>query len=197
MGHHICVFTGGKSEIQYLFDSTINSRFHFKTVRSPINLRTLLSRTPQQSSFDGASTDDAEKPYPLRQLMTRQVLLSVINYATLALVDIAYRAIQPLFFSTPVENGGLGLAPPSIGKILALFGALNGIYQFTCFTRAHSLWGTKRLFVGGLCCAIPIFALFPVMNALARVYGVGPIVYSVVALQVVFALGLSSCYSMT
>jgi len=129
--------------------------------------------------------------------MTRRVLLSVINYATLGLVDIAYRAIQPLFFSTPIEGGGLGLTPPSIGKILALYGVLNGIYQFTCFTRAHSLWGTKKLFVGGLCCSIPIFALFPVMNALARVYGVGPIVYSVVALQIVFALGLSSCFSMT
>ena len=129
--------------------------------------------------------------------MTQRVLLSVINYATLALVDIAYRAVQPLFFSTPIENGGLGLAPPSIGRILASFGALNGIYQFTCFTRAHSLWGTKRLFIGGLCCAIPIFALFPVMNALARAYGVGPIVYSAVALQVMFALGLSSSYSMT
>ena len=129
--------------------------------------------------------------------MTRRVLLSVINYVTLTLVDIAYYTIQPLFFSTPVESGGLGLDPPSIGKILASFGALHGIYQFTCFTRAHSLWGTKRLFVGGLCCAVPMFALFPVMSALARVYGVGPIVYSVVALQVLFALGLSTCYGMT
>jgi hypothetical protein len=129
--------------------------------------------------------------------MTRRVLLAVINYATLALLDIAYRAMQPLFFSTPIDNGGLGLAPPSIGKILAFFGALNGIFQVTCFVRAHSLLGTKWLFVGGLCCAIPMFGLFPVMNALARVYGVGPIVYSVVALQVVFALGLSSCYGMT
>jgi hypothetical protein len=156
-----------------------------------------LTRRLQPSTFDHASIDDAEKPYSLRQLMTRRVLLSVINYATLALVDIAYRATQPLFFSTPIGGGGLGLDPPSIGKILASFGALNGIFQVTCFARAHSLWGTKKLFVGGLCCAIPMFALFPVMNALARAYGVGPIVYSVVALQVVFSLGLSSCYGMT
>jgi len=156
-----------------------------------------LIRKPQLSTGDGASIDDADKPYPLRQLMTRRVLLAVVNYATLALLDIAYRAIQPVFFSTPVDNGGLGLAPPSIGKILAFFGGLNGIFQVTCFMRAHSLWGTKKLFVGGLCCAIPMFALFPVMNALARVYGVGPAVYSVIALQVVFSLGLGSCYGMT
>ena len=126
--------------------------------------------------------------------MTRRVLLSVTNYATLSLVDISYRAIHPLFFSTPISRGGLGLDPPSIGKILACFGILNGIFQVTCFARAHALCGIKRLFVGGLCCAVPMFALFPVMNALARVYGLGPAVYSAVALQIIFSLGLSSCY---
>ncbi len=40
---------------------------------------------------------------------------------------------------------------------------------------------------------VPVFALFSVMNAMARVYGVGLAVYSAVALQIVFSLGLSSC----
>jgi hypothetical protein len=154
-----------------------------------------LTKEPETTSFVGLSeVDDADKPYSLRQLMTRRVLLSVTNYATLSLVDISYRAIQPLFFSTPISSGGLGLAPPSIGKILACFGILNGIFQVTCFARAHALFGIKRLFIGGLCCAVPMFALFPVMNALARIYGLGPAVYSAVALQIVCSLGLSSCY---
>jgi hypothetical protein len=154
-----------------------------------------LKKKDNASSFTGASEiDDAEKPYSLRRLMTRRVLLSVTNYATLSLVDISYRAIHPLFFSTPISKGGLGLDPPSIGRILACFGILNGVFQVTCFARAHALWGIKRLFVGGLCCAVPMFALFPVMNALARVYGLGLAVYSAVALQIVCSLGLSSCY---
>ncbi|KAF8501373.1 member of major facilitator superfamily multidrug-resistance, DHA1 sub-family [Russula emetica] len=166
-----------------------------ETVPSPRNLRTLLTKKPNTSSFVGPSEiDDAEKPYSLRRLMTRRVLLSVTNYATLSLVDISYRAIHPLFFSTPISKGGLGLDPPSIGKILACFGILNGIFQVTCFARAHALFGIKRLFVGGLCCAVPMFALFPVMNALARVHGLGPAVYSAVVLQIIFSLGLSSCY---
>jgi hypothetical protein len=146
------------------------------------------------TSVGHSETDDAEKPYPLRQLVTRQrVLLSVTNNAALSLVNISYRAIRPLFFSTPISGGGLGLDPPSIGKILAWFGILTGIFQVTFFARAHALWGTKRFYVGGLCCAVPVFALFPVMNAIARVYGVGLAVYSAVALQIVFSLGLSSC----
>ncbi|KAI0279262.1 MFS general substrate transporter [Russula aff. rugulosa BPL654] len=156
-----------------------------ETVPSPKSLRTLLAKKSNTSSF---------KAYPLRRLMTRRVLLSVTNYATLSLVDISYRAVHPLFFSTPISRGGLGLDPPSIGKILACFGVLNGIFQVTCFARAHALCGIKRLFVGGLCCSVPMFALFPVMNAIARAYGLGLAVYSAVALQIVCSLGLSSCY---
>jgi hypothetical protein len=140
--------------------------------------------------------DEAEKPYPLRRLMTRQVLLSVANYGALSLVDITFRAIQPLFYSTPVSNGGLGFAPPAIGRILMYFGLLNGIFQLMFFARIHALLGTKRLFVGGLLCGIPMFMLFPVTSALARAYGVGRIVYISVALQTVLALGVNSCYGM-
>jgi len=175
-----------------------NPRFALQTVSSPQNLRTLLtkrSRSSSSSSVGLSETDDAEKPYSLRQLVTRRrVLLSVTNYATLSLVEISYRAIQPLFLSTPISSGGLGLDPPSIGKILACLGILNGIFQVTCFARAHAICGTKRLFVGGLCCAVPVFALFPVMNAIARVYGVGLAVYSVVALQIVFSIAWNSCF---
>ncbi|KAI9513009.1 MFS general substrate transporter [Russula earlei] len=186
-----CAVTGSLSALTWVI--TLVSLQ--ETVPSRLSLRTLLTGKARSSSFVGASDiDDAEKPYPLSQLMTRRVLLSVINYATLSLVDISYRAIQPLFFSTPIHNGGLGLAPPSIGKILAFSGILNGVFQVTCFTRVHALWGTKRLFLGGLCCSIPMFALFPVMNTLARVYGISLVVYSAAVLQVVWSLGLASCY---
>ena len=174
---------------------SLNSRFALQTVPYPKTLRTLLTKRPEASSSVGyCEIDDAEKPYPLRQLVTRRrVVLSVTNYAALSFVNISYRAIRPLFFSTPISGGGLGLDPSSIGKILAWFGILTGIFQVTCFARAHALWGTKRFYVGGLCCAVPVFALFPVMNAMARVYGVGLAVYSAVALQIIFSLGLSSC----
>ncbi len=181
--------------MQPQFLVNLDPQLALQTVASPKTLRTLLTKKSRSSSSVGpAEIDDAEKPYPLRRLMTRKVLLSVNNYAALSLVEISYRAIQPLFFSTPISSGGLGLDPPSIGKILACLGILNGIFQVTCFARAHAICGTKRLFVGGLCCAVPIFALFPVMNAMARSYGVGLAVYSVVALQIVLSLVWNSCF---
>ncbi|KAH9954790.1 MFS general substrate transporter [Lactifluus volemus] len=166
-----------------------------ETVPSPVTLRSLLKKQQRSSSAEIPESDDAERPYPLRRLMTRRVVvLAMINYGTLSLVEVSYRAILPLFFSTPVNRGGLGLDPPAIGKILACFGILNSVFQFTCFARANALWGTKRVFIGGLLCAIPVYILFPVMNALARAYGVGRVVYSAIALQVIFDCGLSSCY---
>ena len=190
---YIYIFTRGRCATQFLLN--LNLRFTLQTVPYPKTLRTLLTKKPEVSSSDDhCEIDDAEKPYSLRQLLTqRRVLLCVTNHAALSFVNISYRAIRPLFFSTPISDGGLGLDPPSIGKILACFGILTGIFQVTFFARAHALWGTKRFYVGGLCCAVPVFALFPVMNAMARVYGVGLAVYSAVALQIVFSLGLSSC----
>jgi len=166
-----------------------------ETVSSPMTIRSLLTKKSNPSpSVRVVEIDEAERPYPLRRLMTRQVLLSVSNYATLSLVDITFRAIQPLFFSTPVSIGGLGLEPPAIGRILMYFGLLNGIFQLICFARIHALLGTKRLCICGLLCGIPMFVLFPVMSALARAYGVGWIVYLSVALQLTFALGVNSSY---
>jgi len=160
-----------------------------------VTIRGLLTKKSNPSpSVRLVEIDEAERPYPLRRLMTRQVLLSVSNYASLSLVDISFRAIQPLFFSTPVSIGGLGLAPPAIGRILMYFGLLNGIFQLIFFARIHALLGTKRLFVCGLLCGIPMFMLFPVMSALARAYGMGWIIYLSVALQLAFALGVNSCY---
>jgi len=160
-----------------------------------VTIRGLLTKKSNPSpSVRLVEIAEAERPYPLRRLMTRQVLLSVSNYASLSLVDISFRAIQPLFFSTPVSIGGLGLAPPAIGRILMYFGLLNGIFQLIFFARIHALLGTKRLFVCGLLCGIPMFMLFPVMSALARAYGMGWIIYLSVALQLAFALGVNSCY---
>ena len=122
------------------------------------------------------------------------MLIAAVNYATLSLVDIAYRAVQPLFFSTPIALGVLGLPPPPIGAILSFFGFMNGIFQVFFFARIHDRWGTKNVFIAGLLSAIPCFALFPFMNLLARSQGVSTTVWVIVALQTLISLGVSLSY---
>ena len=78
-------------------------------------------------------------------MLTPRVLLSISNYAVLAIVEIAYLALQPLFLATPIELGGLGLPPPTIGIILGTFGVLNGFFQAMFFATLMDRWGPKRL----------------------------------------------------
>ena len=136
---------------------------------------------------------EAERPLPLRSLLTPQVLIACGNYASLSLVDIAFRAIQPVFLSTPVHLGGLGLLPPSIGTLLSIQGISNGIFQVFFFSRIHDRWGSKKTFIAGISTTIPAFIMFPVANALARTQGYGIVVWAAIGLQIipVISMGLS------
>ena len=132
-----------------------------------------------------------EKPLPLRALLTRRVIIAAGNYASLSLVDISFRAIQPLFFSTPIHLGGLGLPPSTIGNIMSIFGILNGVFQIFFFARINDRWGSKRVFFWGVASGIPVFASFPIINYLARHNGYSTAVWIAVGFQIVISIASS------
>ena len=134
-----------------------------------------------------------EQPLPFRELLTRQVIIAAGNYASLSLVDISYRAIQPLFLSTPIHLGGLGLPPSTIGNILSTFGVLNGVFQVLFFARINDRWGSKRVFSLGIASSVPMFASFPIINFLARHHGYSMAVWMAVGFQIVMSAVL--CFS--
>ncbi|KIM84184.1 hypothetical protein PILCRDRAFT_401840 [Piloderma croceum F 1598] len=137
---------------------------------------------------------DSEQPYSITALLIPRVLTAAVNYASLSLVDISFRAVQPLFFSTPIELGGLGLPPPTIGTILSCYGILNGTLSIFFFAKIHDRWGTKKVFMAGVASAIPVFATFPVLNNMARAQGLSTMVWIGVAVQVVLSVFLSLSY---
>ncbi|KAI8978332.1 major facilitator superfamily domain-containing protein [Trametes punicea] len=98
-------------------------------------------------------------------------------------LEIAYLALQPLFFSTPIELGGLGLAPPTIGVILGTFGVLNGLFQALVLARLMDLWGPKRLFQQGLLTLVPLYLLFPLMSLYAKAHGITRAIWALVFFQ--------------
>ena len=137
----------------------------------------------------------AEEPIiPLKSLLTYEVVIASANYATLALVEISFRAVHPVFLSTPIEIGGLGLAPPTIGKLLSALGLLNGIFQVCFFARIQDRWGSKRVFIGGLMPSTLAFALFPVINTLARRQGYSPLVWIAVGVQLLLFMVLNCSF---
>ncbi|KAF9648963.1 MFS general substrate transporter [Thelephora ganbajun] len=148
---------------------------------------------------DAPPRNELEEPIPLRNLLTRDVLVASANYAFLALVDISFRALQPVFLSTPVALGGLGIDPPAIGTVMSFFGILNGVFTVFFFSRLTDYFGVKGVYMMGIAAAVPCFSLFPVISHLARNSversgSLGTEVWIVVGLQVASSVLVCLCY---
>ena len=130
----------------------------------------------------------------------RDVLVASVNYGLLALVDISFHTLQPIFLSTPIALGGLGLDPPAIGIVMSSYGVLGGIFSMFFFSRMADHFGVKNVYLIGITAAVPSFFLFPVTSYLAkssieRSGGLGMAVWVVVGLQVSASVLVSICYS--
>ncbi|KAH9855872.1 MFS general substrate transporter [Lenzites betulinus] len=155
------------------------------------------NRRPALSAWDEStlsrdSHDDG--PLPLRKVLNRRVIISVANYAVLAMMEIGFIAMLPLFLATPIPLGGLGLAPPTIGFILGTFGMLNGAFQALFFAKLMDRLGPKYLYQQGLLTFIPLFLLFPVMSLYAKAYGITGTLWALVILQQVLLVIMDTAY---
>ncbi|KAI9060994.1 MFS general substrate transporter [Trametes sanguinea] len=172
-----------------------------ETVRNPLSIRQLLRLSPKVAAIEhdaqlpkSLDVDDDSRPLPLRRLLVPRVIVAAANYGFLAIVDITLRAIQPVFLSTPVALGGLGLEPQTIGAILSLYGVTNGIVQIFLFGRIHDRFGTKRVYLAGVASMLPVFALFPFINELARLEGLSPTVWALVLGQSLLSIIINFSY---
>jgi len=116
--------------------------------------------------------------------------VAVLNYSTVALLSIMFTFVQPLFLSTPISSGGLGLSPQTIGLILGFTGFWNGIFSAVFFARLHQRLGTKRLFQMSLSIFIFLYAAWAIMGTVARRYGrvSAPVIVLLVAQQLLAPL---------
>ncbi|KAJ7650802.1 major facilitator superfamily transporter [Roridomyces roridus] len=101
-------------------------------------------------------------------LASRNILLSIGNYVTLAYLNTTHLALLPLFLSMPIEIGGLGLHPPTIGLIMSIYGATSGTFQVLFFARLIRRFGEGRIFMLGISTCPLVFALYPLMSAIAQ-----------------------------
>jgi hypothetical protein len=115
-----------------------------------------------------APSKDTEKPLPLALLLTRPVMVSISNYAMLALLDMSAMALIPLVWSTPIDLGGLNFSPASIGLWLSGYGCLNGILQFVFFPRVVGRLGPGRVVFTSIAAYVIIYTMFPFENLAAR-----------------------------
>lgn len=124
----------------------------------------------------------------MRSLFVPSVLIPIANYACMATLEIAMWALQPLFYSTPIELGGLGFDPVTIGFWMGAFGIVNGILQAIIFAPLVNKYGPKTIFQYSEACLIPIFALPPITNIIARQYGIGWLVWFSLTLSLILTV---------
>ena len=142
------------------------------------------------------------QPQPsLRSILTPRVILCTVNYALLSLVDISFRCILPVFYSSPASLGGLEFSPQTIGICLSVFGVLNGVFLVSFFARLSDLFGPKRIFVGTLLGSLPMVACFPIMSALVKwraaqgQSGIGGTVWALIVVQLALSMGMNMAFS--
>ncbi|KAF9223267.1 MFS general substrate transporter [Gyrodon lividus] len=115
---------------------------------------------------------ELDGPVPLKSLFVPKVLLPIACYGSLAILEISMFALQPLFYSTPIENGGLGFTPVMIGFWMSGLGVANGIIQAFFFAPIFSRLGPKTLFRMGYAAFVVIFGLFPIIHMIAWRHGI-------------------------
>ena len=88
------------------------------------------------------------------------------------------------FLSTPIEHGGLGMNPRTIGIILGTAGPIHGLAQALLFKHVHKRWNMRTIYSVCMAAYIPTYLSLPVMNALARRAGhVTPLVWGLIVLM--------------
>ncbi|KAI6010771.1 major facilitator superfamily domain-containing protein [Pisolithus orientalis] len=133
---------------------------------------------------NGVHCDNNEGQLPLRKLLVPNVLIAAGCYACFAFSDIAARTVLPVYFTIPIEMGGLGLRPSAIGTILSLQGFASGFCQTLLFARLHDRLGPKNLYLVGSSLYLPAIVLFPVTAWVARERGLDYVVWTLVGTQI-------------
>ena len=172
----------------------ITAKFSKKSAMRSIPPTPVPSREIQENEIIEEPRKEDENPLPLRALLVPRVLIAAGNYATLSLVEMAFRSVQPLFFATPTELGGLGLDPPRIGNILSIYGVVNGLFQAFFFADLHDRFGSKAIYSVAMASGIPMILTLPLINALARTQGLSWMVWSLVGVQLATAMVLNLGY---
>jgi len=161
----------------------------------PLSVRIDPDIPQEESRVSGeTSMKDAQKPPPLRALLTRPVRITIINHAMLAFLEVCALALIPLIWSTPVEFGGLNFRPVSIGSWMSVYGCMNGLFQFAIFPHVIGRFGLRPVLVVSIAVYMVIFAMFPLENLVLRhaVGGPNPPIWLLILLQ----LGLLSIHKM-
>ncbi|KAJ6570054.1 major facilitator superfamily domain-containing protein [Mycena vulgaris] len=186
-----CLVTGG-----FVFCSFLVVLVLFKETvpKKTTNIRGKRPEGHDAETADIPSSKSPGGPLPLKNLFTFPIMISVSNYVALAFLNIALAALLPLFLAMPIEIGGLGLPPYTIGLILATYGVTTGLFQVSFFSMLVRRFGERRVFIYGLATCLPIFALFPITSLVAQKSGLSFGIWILVGCVLVLGAMMDSAF---
>ncbi|EJU00003.1 MFS general substrate transporter [Dacryopinax primogenitus] len=119
-------------------------------------------------------------------------VLCIFEYALL--LGVAFTAMCPVFFYTPIELGGYNFTPPQISLYLAIAGISQAIWLLLVFPPLVNRIGTGKLL--RLCaCAWPItFMALPLMNILLR-HGQWTAFWVIMPMIIITSSGVSMAFT--
>ncbi|KAJ7236253.1 major facilitator superfamily multidrug-resistance, DHA1 sub-family [Mycena haematopus] len=157
------------------------------------------SANPPAETDPLLSTHDSEDvPPPVRDLLTKPVLVALTCHGLLCFCSMSHDALFPLFLATPINLGGLGLKPRDIGVILGSCGLCNALAQ--AFVGGHVIrrFGPRRVFITGFCGMVMQFAMYPLISLLVwRAGRVDSVAGLALACQLSGVFGVSLAYTST
>ncbi|KAH8813725.1 major facilitator superfamily domain-containing protein [Flagelloscypha sp. PMI_526] len=190
-----CIVVAAVSMLAWIIIAT----FFHETVPSAWRLRFPFRKGPIQGNRESLSQLTAlsgpRQDVSLKDLLTFPVLISSGNYVALALIDIFNLALLPLFCYSDVENGGLGLPPNSIGKVMAVYGISVGLLQFFFFSRVLRALGERTLFLCSISMFAVLYILYSLTSIVVRKFGFGIIVYVLVGVMLLTMAVADMAYS--
>lgn len=100
---------------------------------------------------------------PLKALITAPVIIAVLNYALLALIEISFTAILPVYLA----SSPLSLTPRAIGFLIGGMGIFNVTFQALCTAALVEQWGAKRVYQVAIFAFFPLWMLLPIAVRIA------------------------------
>jgi hypothetical protein len=132
------------------------------------------TNTPEHSR-SSSSNNSKRNPSRLQShtspLLTRGLLLIYLNHAGLAFLDMGHFVLLPLFYSTSIRSGGLGMDPFRIRVTLGAFGLINAVVQAKVLGLLIRKYGARKMYIASFPGLLASFTLYPVMWYFAQLSG--------------------------
>jgi len=158
---------------------------------------TNIAEHSQSSSSSSSEHDSSRLESHTPPFLTRGLLLIYLNHAVLSFLDMGHLALLPLFYSTSISLGGLGLDPFRIGVTFGTFGCINAVIQANVLGPLIRKYGARKMYIVSFPGLIACFSLYPVMRYFVQISGrVDGFVIACMMIQLSFYTCISIAYGM-